>query len=146
MLAIDPASLNRFVAEIPLREDSLFVTDSAAGRRSGGLPEVPGRVFDLPMQELAKTIQGGRPNMIALGAIAKMIGLSEASIDSVLEKILSSKGPDIIETSRVCVQAGYAAGADLPAFDVWSVRLLFALFLALEWTEFFLHLKELVCS
>ena len=118
VLAIDPASLNRFVAEIPLREDSLFVTDSAAGRRSGGLPEVPGRVFDLPMQELAKTIQGGRPNMIALGAIAKMIGLSEASIDSVLEKILSSKGPDIIETSRVCVQAGYAAGADLPAFDV----------------------------
>ncbi|MGB5290091.1 MAG: 2-oxoacid:acceptor oxidoreductase subunit alpha [Lysobacterales bacterium] len=117
VLAIDPASLNRFVAEIPLREDSLIVTDSAAGRRSGGLPEVPGRVFDLPMQELAKTVQGGRPNMIALGAIAKMIGLSEASIHSVLEKILASKGPDIIETSKVCVQAGFAAGTELPVFD-----------------------------
>jgi len=117
VLAIDPASLNRFVAEIPLREDSLIVTDSAAGRRSGGLPEVPGRVFDLPMQELAKTVQGGRPNMIALGAIAKMIGLSEASIHSALEKILASKGPDIIETSRVCVQAGLTAGTELPIFD-----------------------------
>jgi 2-oxoglutarate ferredoxin oxidoreductase subunit alpha len=117
VLAIDPASLTRFVAEIPLRPDSMIITDLAAGRRSGGLPEVAGRVFDLPMQKIAKSIKGGRPNMIALGAIAKMIGLSGASIGAVLEKILKSKGPDIIEASRVCVQAGLVEGTELPVFD-----------------------------
>ena len=117
VLAMDPASLTRFVAELPLRPDSLVITDSAAGRRGGGLPDVPAQILDLPMQTLAKTIKGGRPNMIALGAIAQMIGLPEASITTELEKVLQSKGPDIIETSRVCVKAGYVAGAELPVFD-----------------------------
>lgn len=117
VVAIDPASMTRFVAELPLRPDSLVVTDSAAGRRGGGLPDVPARVLDLPMQKMAKTIKGGRPNMIALGAIAKMIGLSEASIYSEIEKLLKPKGPEIIETSWACVQAGFAAGAELPLFD-----------------------------
>ncbi len=118
VLAIDPASMTRFVAEIPLRPDSLVITDSGIGRRGGGLPDVPAQVLDLPMQKLAKTINRGRSNMIALGAVARMIGLPEASIYPVLEKILKTKGPEIIGTSWACVQAGFAAGAELPVFDI----------------------------
>lgn len=117
VVAIDPASMTRFVSEIPLRPDSLVITDPDAGRRGGGLPDVPARLLDLPMQKLAKTIKGGRPNMIALGVIAKMIGLPEASIYSGLKKLLGSKGPDIVETSRLCIQEGFTAGAELPVFD-----------------------------
>lgn len=117
VLAIDPGSMGRFVAELPLRPDSFIVSDAEGGRRSGGLPETPAQVVDLPMKKMAKTVKGGRPNMIALGAVAKMIGLPETSIYSILEKILKSKGPDALEASWTCVQAGFVAGADLPKFD-----------------------------
>ena len=118
VLAVDPASMTRFIAEIPLRANSLVISDAEAGRRGSTLPEVSAQVLDLPMKKLAKTVTGGRPNMIALGAIAKMIGLPLASIHPVLEKMLASKGADVIETSWICVQAGFEAGADLPVFDI----------------------------
>jgi 2-oxoglutarate ferredoxin oxidoreductase subunit alpha len=117
VLALDPGSMERFVAEIPLRTDSIIISDAEGGRRSGGLPETAAQVVDLPMKRMAKTVKGGRPNMIALGAVAKMIGLPETSIYSILEKILKSKGPDALEASWACVQAGFVAGQDLPKFD-----------------------------
>jgi len=117
VLAIDPGSMGRFVEEIPLRQDSLIISDAEGGRRSGPLPDTLARVIDLPMKKLAKSIKGGRPNMIALGAVAKVIGLPEISIYSILEKILKSKGPDALEASRECVQLGYSAAADLPEFS-----------------------------
>ena len=117
VLALDPGSMERFVAEIPLRTDSIIISDAEGGRRSGGLPETAAQVVDLPMKKMAKTVKDGRPNMIALGAVAKMIGLPETSIYSILEKILKSKGSDALEASWACVQAGFAAGQDLPKFD-----------------------------
>ncbi len=121
VLAVDPGSMTRFVSELPLRKDSLIVSDAEAGRRGGALPDVPGQVLDLPMKKLAKTITGGRPNMIALGAIVKMIGLALDSVHPVLESLLKAKGADVIETSWSCVQAGYEAGVDLPAFELSPV-------------------------
>ena len=116
VLAIDPGSMGRFVAELPLRSDSFIVSDAEGGRRSGGLPETRAQVVDLPMKKLAKAVKGGRPNMIALGAVAKMIGLPEASIYSILEKVIKSKGPDALEASWACVQTGFAVGAALQEF------------------------------
>ncbi len=118
VLAIDPGSMGRFVAELPLRSDSLIISDAEGGRRSSSLPDTPARVVDLPMKKLAKTIKGGRPNMIALGAVAKVIGLPEASIYSIIEKILKSKGPEALEASWASVQLGFSAGQDLP--DFWG--------------------------
>jgi len=117
VLAIDPGSMGRFVAELPLRQDSYIISDAEGGRRSSNLPQTPAQVVDLPMKKMAKTVKGGRPNMIALGAVAKMIGLPETSIQSILEKFLKSKGPEALEASWACVQAGFAAGEDLPMFD-----------------------------
>lgn len=117
VLAIDPGSMGRFVAEIPLRADSFIISDAEGGRRSSSLPETPAQVLDLPMKKLAKTIKGGRPNMIALGVVVNVIGLPESSIYPILEKMLKSKGPDALEASWACVQAGFAAAPDLPKFD-----------------------------
>jgi 2-oxoglutarate ferredoxin oxidoreductase subunit alpha len=117
VLAIDPGSFGRFVAEIPLRKDSLIISDAEGGRRSSPLPDTPAQVLDLPMKKLTKTVKGGRPNMIALGAVARVIGLSESTIYPVLEKFLKSKGQDALEASRACVQVGYAAASDLPTFE-----------------------------
>lgn len=117
VLAIDPGSFGRFVAEIPLRTDSLIISDAEGGRRSSPLPDTPARVLDLPMKKLTKTVKAGRPNMIALGAVVKVIGLPESTIYPVLEKFLKSKGPDALEASWACVQVGYEAAADLPGFE-----------------------------
>ncbi|MBT8072912.1 MAG: 2-oxoglutarate synthase, partial [Xanthomonadales bacterium] len=117
VLAIDPGSLARFLAEIPLRSDSLVISDAEGGRRGDSLPDTPARVIDLPMKGLAKTVQAGRPNMIALGALTKVIGLPLAPMLEILEKILKSKGADALESSWNCVQEGYEAGAELPVLD-----------------------------
>ncbi len=117
VLALDPGSMGRFVEEIPLRADSIIISDAQGGRRGSSLPRTPAQLLDLPMKKLAKTVQGGRPNMIALGAVAKVIGLPEASLYSILEKILKSKGLDALESSWACVQLGFAAGAELPEFN-----------------------------
>ena len=121
VLAIEPGSMGRFVAELPLRPDSLIISDAEGGRRSSSLPETPAQVVDLPMKKLAKTVKGGRPNMIALGAVAKMIGLPEASIYPILEKTLKSKGAEALEASWACVQKGFAAGHDLPEFEALPI-------------------------
>ena len=132
VLAVDPGSMDRFIDEIPLRGDSLIVTDAEGGRRSGSLPQTPAQVLDLPMKKLAKPVKGGRPNMIALGAVARMIGLPMEPIYSSLENTLRPKGPETLEASWACVQAGYAAGAELavlktPTYDTdsgkerWSI-------------------------
>jgi len=116
VLAIDPGSMGRFVAEIPLRDDSVIICDLAGGRRNATLPQTPAREIDLPMKKMAKTVKGGRPNMIALGVLARVTGLPEASINGILEKVLKSKGADALEASRACVKEGFAAAADLPVF------------------------------
>jgi 2-oxoglutarate ferredoxin oxidoreductase subunit alpha len=117
VLAIDPASMGRFVEAIPLRPDSVIISDAEGGRRNAVLPETPATVVDLPMKKLAKTVAGGRPNMIALGAVARVIGLPEESVTAVLEKILGAKGPEALESSRSCVQAGFETARGLAEFD-----------------------------
>ena len=117
VLAIDPGSMGRFVAEIPLRSDSVIISDAEGGRGKSTLPDTAaGRIIDLPMKVLAKSIKGGRANMIALGAVARLIGLPESSLHAILEKVLKSKGLDALEASRASVEAGFTAAAELPEF------------------------------
>ena len=117
VVAIDPGSMDRFVAEIPLTAGSYIVSDSQASRRGVSLPDTPARVLDLPMKALAKTIAGGRPNMIALGAVARIVGLSVDSLQPVLEKALRPKGAAALEASLDCVKLGYENAADLPSLS-----------------------------
>jgi len=114
VLALDPGSLKRFIAEIPLHADSLVVYDQHGGRHSEALPMPAPHEADFPMKELAKGVPGGRPNMIALGAVAKMTGLPLDSVHGVLEKLLKRKGEEALQASRQCVQAGFEAASGLP--------------------------------
>jgi 2-oxoglutarate ferredoxin oxidoreductase subunit alpha len=122
VLAIDPASMGRFVAEIPLRSDSIIISDAEGGRRGSSLPETSARIVDLPMKKLAKDTKAGRPNMIALGALAKVIGLREDSIFPILERMLKAKGPDALEASWSCVQSGFSAASDLAGVEGIAVK------------------------
>lgn len=115
LMAIDWENITRFAAEIPLAASSLIVGDPAHGNAPEGLLSAKPREFGLAMSEIAGGIENGRPNMVALGAIAAMIGLPPEAMQEVVEKALKRKGQAAIEASMAAFNAGVAAAADIPA-------------------------------
>jgi len=115
LMAIDWDNVGRFAAEIPLTADSLVVSDPIHGAGPESLLRNQPRQAALPMREIADRIANGRPNMVALGAIAAMIGLPAEAMQAVVEQKLRRKGQEAIDASMAAFHAGIAAAADLPA-------------------------------
>ena len=115
LMAVDWENIGRFSAEIPLVADSLIVGDPAHGDAPATLLSGKPRQAALPMAEIAGKIENGRPNMVALGAIAALIGLPPEAMQAVVEQHLRRKGQAAIDASMAAFHAGVAAAADLPA-------------------------------
>ena len=115
LIAIDWDNITRFSAEIPLTADSLIVGDPAHGEAPAGLLAGRPRQAALAMTDIAGKIENGRPNMVALGAIAAMIGLPAGAMQAVVEDNLKRKGKAAIDASMAAFHAGIAAAADLPS-------------------------------
>jgi 2-oxoglutarate ferredoxin oxidoreductase subunit alpha len=115
LMAIDWDNITRFSAEIPLSADSLIVGDPVHGEAPAGLLAGRPRQAALPMTDIAAKIENGRPNMVALGAIAALIGLPADAMQAVVEDNLKRKGQAAIDASMSAFHAGFAAAADLPA-------------------------------
>jgi 2-oxoglutarate ferredoxin oxidoreductase subunit alpha len=113
VLAIDWHNFDRLAAEIPLRKDSLVVVDPDSGDVPQILTNSEARIVELPMQQMAKDISGGRVNMVALGALSSLIGLPEDALVGVIEDVLSRKGKDAAQSSIAAARAGIAAAASL---------------------------------
>ena len=114
LLAIDWRNAERFAGEIPLDSDSLIVADPEGGDIPEKISTMGARYCELPMKALCKDIAGGRPNMIALGAIASLVGLPEQSLIAVLTKVLKNKGEEAITSSTEAIQAGLSASDGFP--------------------------------
>lgn len=115
LMAIDWDNIGRFSAEIPLVATSLIVGDPAHGPAPAALLGGTPRQAALAMTDIAGKIENGRPNMVALGAIAGLIGLPPEAMQAVVEKSLKRKGQAAIDASMAAFHAGFAAAADLPA-------------------------------
>jgi 2-oxoglutarate ferredoxin oxidoreductase subunit alpha len=115
LVAIDWENISRFAAEIPLVADSLLVGDPALGEAPTALLRNSPRQAELRMSDIASSIEDGRPNMVALGAIAGMIGLPVTAMASVVTKQLKRKGQAAIDASMAAFNAGVAAAANLPS-------------------------------
>ena len=115
LMAIDWDNITRFSAEIPLTAESLIVGDPAHGEAPAGLLKNNPRQAALAMSDIAAKIENGRPNMVALGAIAALIGLPPGAMQAVVEDNLKRKGQAAIDASMAAFHAGIAAAADLPA-------------------------------
>ena len=63
------------------------------------------------MKELAKSVPDGRPNMIALGIAARLLGFTAEQLFVPVEKRLADKGPAAIEASRAAIKVGFDAAA-----------------------------------
>ena len=114
-MAIDWDNITRFSAETPLTAESLIVGDPTHGEAPAGMLGNNPRQAALPMSDIAGRIENGRPNMVALGAIAALIGLPAGAMQAVVEDNLKRKGQAAIDASMAALHAGIAAAADLPA-------------------------------
>jgi 2-oxoglutarate ferredoxin oxidoreductase subunit alpha len=114
LMAIDWENIGRFSAEIPLVSASLIVGDSAHGPAPTALLGGQPRQAALDMTDIAAKIEGGRPNMVALGAIAALIGLPTDAMQAVVEQHLGRKGQAAVDASMTAFHAGVAAAASLP--------------------------------
>lgn len=115
LLAIDWLNIQRFAAELPLTPASLIITDPDAGEVPAAIAAYGARIVELPMKELAKKIPGGRANMIALGAVAELVGLPVSAFTETLGKALKKKRQDALEASIAAVNAGAEAAKALQA-------------------------------
>jgi len=115
LIGIDWLNADRFGAEIEVGPHSVVISDPRGGDLPAGVTAAAARVIELPMKEMAKAIPDGRPNMIALGVVGRLIGLSVDVFSTLLEKRLADKGPAAIAASRAAINAGFeaAAGHDL---------------------------------
>ncbi|OOZ37748.1 2-oxoacid:acceptor oxidoreductase subunit alpha [Solemya velesiana gill symbiont] len=107
LLAFDWLNVTRFVDEIPLQPGSLIIRDPDAGEVPPELASDDIQVLDAPLKSLAKTIDGGRPNMIGLGILAKLLGLPEAALRQVAAEHLEKKGEKAVEATQACISLGH---------------------------------------
>ena len=111
LIGIDWLNAQRFGGEIEVGPRSLVISDPRGGELPSGVAAAGARVVELPMKEMAKAIPDGRPNMIALGVVARLVGLRADVLSALLEKRLADKGRAAIEASRVAIDAGFEAAA-----------------------------------
>ena len=116
LVAIDWHNIERFAVELPLSEQSLVLADPAQGEVPEVIAASGARVVELPMKQMAKAIPKGRPNMVALGAVAGLIGLPETVADEVMVKALMKRGEAALAASRAAFGAGMDAALAI-AFD-----------------------------
>jgi 2-oxoglutarate ferredoxin oxidoreductase subunit alpha len=113
LLAMDWNNVDRFASEIPIDSASLIICDPKKGDIPEAIAMHRAEVRELPISALAKQVKDGRDNMIALGAIAEIIGLSAASVECVLAKQLAQKGEQVLRTSLETVEIGRKAAAEI---------------------------------
>jgi Pyruvate/2-oxoacid:ferredoxin oxidoreductase gamma subunit len=115
LVAIDWQNVGRFSAEIPMTTDGLVLGDPDGGEFPEQIGAKGTRSADIPFKKMAKEIEGGRPNMIALGAVAGLVGLPEDAVLGVVRDSLAKKGEAARTASEASVRAGMAFAAGLPA-------------------------------
>jgi 2-oxoglutarate ferredoxin oxidoreductase subunit alpha len=109
LLAVDWGNIERFAAELPLSPNSVIISDPAQGPVPALMLAAKPRVVEVPLKDLAASVQGGRVNMVGLGLVAALIGLPESYVIEILAAALKKKGPEALETSKAAMRAGQMA-------------------------------------
>ncbi|MDE2007108.1 MAG: 2-oxoacid:acceptor oxidoreductase family protein, partial [Rhodospirillales bacterium] len=113
LIALDWDNFARFAEELPLAPASLVLTDPDQGPVPPMVADAGARIAPLACKALARTVPGGRGNMIALGAAARLLGLPVALVGAVIAEQLGRKGAEAVAANEAALALG--AAADLPA-------------------------------
>jgi 2-oxoglutarate ferredoxin oxidoreductase subunit alpha len=117
LVGLDWLNVQRFVDEIPLAHQSLILADPAAGSVPGVLTESGATVIACPLYELARSVPGGRVNMVALGVLGRLTGFSADALKRGVGKVLSRKGRETVDAACSSIELG-AAQTTLPEYTV----------------------------
>jgi 2-oxoglutarate ferredoxin oxidoreductase subunit alpha len=112
LAAIDWLNVQRFAAELPLTPASLIIGDAAQGAPPEVFTRAGARYAPVPLKALAGQVEGGWPNMVALGLLAALLGLPAEALDQAIRKSMK-KG---LEAGLAAARLGMQQAADLPAF------------------------------
>ncbi len=113
IVGIDWLNAHRFGGEIKAGPQTLVISDPRGGEPPPMVTQSGARVVEIPIKEMAKSIEDGRPNMIALGITGRLLGFSIEQVFVPIAKRLADKGPQAVEASRVGIKAGFDAAADI---------------------------------
>jgi len=113
MIGIDWLNAHRFGAEIKAGPQTLVISDPRGGELPPMVTQSGARVVEVPMKEMAKAIPDGRPNMIALGIAARLLGFTVEQAFAPIEKRLVDKGSAAIEASLAGIKVGFGAAAGI---------------------------------
>ena len=105
LAAIDWQNVGRFAAEIPLGATSLLIGDPTLGEPPVEFTRSGARFVAVPFKQLAKSIPGGWPNMVALGVLGGLMGLPHAALKAAVEKP-TRKGGDALAAGLAAVSLG----------------------------------------
>ena len=110
LVAFDWVSTERFKGEINLEERSRVLYDPANGNPPQWILDSGAKCIEFPLKAMAAEIEGGRVNMIALGACTSLLGIQEEAVLSFVEKALGKKGEAVLTASNAGINSGYAFG------------------------------------
>ncbi len=108
LFAVDWQNAGRFAAEIPIDKDSLVIGDPAEGAPPEAFTKSGARAIAIELKAIAKTVKGGRPNMVALGALGALGGIAETALVAAVKANLA-KGGEALAASIAALHAGMAA-------------------------------------
>ncbi|MCW8963107.1 MAG: 2-oxoacid:acceptor oxidoreductase subunit alpha [Gammaproteobacteria bacterium] len=122
-LALDWLKVRRFVDEIPLHGGSQIISDPMIGEPPAEVTGQQAAFIDLSLKQTAATVEGGRVNMVGIGVLAAMLGLSVATMHKAIQKTLSDKGKAVISASLAAIEAGMrlVPSGSVPLTANWQV-------------------------
>ena len=113
LLAVDWLNTDRFAAELRLAPESIVIGDSAVPEDAPEFAVSSGaRRADLPLKEIAAEVDGGRINMVAVGCLAALLGISDRALEGAVRRKLATKGQGAITSSLAGIQVGGARMAE----------------------------------
>lgn len=113
LLSFDWDKVERFIEEIPLDQQSLIIAENEAGDLPGQLAEFGAEFSALPFKKQAKLVENGRPNMVGLGVLSTLLGLSADYMLQAVQAVLGRKGESAVQAAF----QGIEKGRELPVAD-----------------------------
>jgi 2-oxoglutarate ferredoxin oxidoreductase subunit alpha len=109
LLGIDWKHAERILGDIAVDANSIVVTDPAEGEVPLSISATGAEIRKLEMATLAESVTGGRVNMVALGYVSHLAGISEDAISHAIEKKIAVKGRAAVEASIAAAKLGRAS-------------------------------------
>lgn len=109
LLALDWFNFSRFADEIPLMDQGVVLYDPAVGDVPPEIIDSGAQLKEISLKALAKTIAGGRPNMLALGMLAALLDIDKSAVENAVYEVLGHKGAEVVTTSINSVNTGFKA-------------------------------------